>query len=332
MNGHPTSWSGSLSPRGFSVRWLCALLLGAGLGGLVPVVRGADAPMPQLLAAASVTGEGIFLAQIFSSAEPLPVIRLGDAPAFGRNLTFTRAQVRGLLVANAPGVGTNFSGPDAILISRRSRALGETGLLSLLTASLQQEYVQDKGRLELRLIQPWPPIVVPDEPLALEVTELPSAGVTPGFIVRFTLRAGNETHGNSSANVKASVWHEVWVAAVQLKLGDPLAAASLLRERRDVLTLREPLAAFAADDDSLELAEAVPPGQPLLARMVKARSVVHRGQHADALVQDGALSVRTRVEILEDGAPGQLVHAVNSLTHRSLVGTVLNDRTILISL
>ena len=104
------------------------------------------------------------------------------------------------------------------------------------------------------------------------------------------------------------------------------------RERRDILNLHEPLADFAAGEDALEMGEAVPPGQPLLARMVKPRAVVHRGQRADALVQDGALSIRTKVEILEDGAPGQTIHARNAITHRDLTGTVLNDKTILISL
>jgi flagella basal body P-ring formation protein FlgA len=66
--------------------------------------------------------------------------------------------------------------------------------------------------------------------------------------------------------------------------------------------------------------------------MVKARAVVHRGQRAYALVQDGAMSVRTQVDILDDGAPGETVHARNSVTHRDLTGTVLNDRTILVSL
>jgi flagella basal body P-ring formation protein FlgA len=38
------------------------------------------------------------------------------------------------------------------------------------------------------------------------------------------------------------------------------------------------------------------------------------------------------VEILDDGSPGQIVHARNAATHRDLTGTVLNERTILISL
>jgi flagella basal body P-ring formation protein FlgA len=66
--------------------------------------------------------------------------------------------------------------------------------------------------------------------------------------------------------------------------------------------------------------------------MVKARAVVHRGQRADALVQDGAMSIKTKVEILDDGAPGEVVHARNSITRRDLTGKVLDEKTILISL
>ncbi len=128
--------------------------------------------------------------QIFSSTQPLPAIRLCDAPAFGKNLILTRAQICDLLAANAPGVGTNFSGPDAIKISRRARTLGESDILGMLTATLQHDFIKDKGQLELRLAQPWAALVLPDEPLTLDVTELPTAGVTPGFIVRFTLRTG----------------------------------------------------------------------------------------------------------------------------------------------
>jgi len=325
---------GRFSPmKNLSARTLCSLLLWTCLGGsFTSTLSAGEAPPIQLIAVAPVCGDGVFLPQIFSSEQPLPAIRLCDAPAFGKNLILNRAQICDLLAANAPGVGTNFSGPDAIKISRRSRTLGESDILGLLTATLSHNYIKDKGQLEIRLAQPWKALVLPDEPLTLEVTELPSAGVTPGFIVRFTLRTAHETLGNWQANLKASVWREVWVASVQLKRGEPFNVGSFIRERRDILNLREPLADFAASDDALEMAESVPPGQPLLARMVKARAVVHRGQHADALVQDGAMSIRTKVEILDDGSPGQTVHARNSVTHRDLTGTVLNDRTILITL
>jgi flagella basal body P-ring formation protein FlgA len=324
---------GILPMKNLLARIICPLLLWTSLGGgFTSFVRASEAPSLQLIAAAPVSADGVFLPQLFTSTQPLPVVRLIDAPAFGRNLILTRAQICDLLVANAPGVGTNFSGPDAIKIYRRTRTLGESDMLGMLTATLQHDYIKDKGQLDLRLAQPWTPLLLPDEPLTLDITELPTAGVAPNFIVRFTLRTGRETLGDWAANLKASVWREVWVASAQLKRGDPVSVDLVTRERRDILSLHEPVADFAAGDQSVEISESVPVGVPLMARMIRARAVLHRGQHAYALVEDGSMSVRTQVDILDDGAPGETVHARNSATHRDLSGTVLNEHTILISL
>ncbi len=301
-------------------------------GGFVPSLVAGEATSFQLNAVAPVSGDGVFLPQVFTSTDPLPAVRLCDAPAFGKNLILTRAQVSALLSANAFTFGTNFSGADAVKISRRARTFGESDALGLLTAALQKDFVKDKGQLELRLAQPWNSLVLPDEPLTLDIQETPSAGVSASFIVRFALRTEHETLGTWTANLRASVWREVCVASHQLKRGDSVTTDAFARERRDILNVRESLADISAGDDALEFTEAVPTGTALTAHMVKPRTVLHRGQRADALVQDGAMSVKTRVEILEDGAPGETVRARNAATKRDLSGKVLDAKTILISL
>ncbi len=301
-------------------------------GAFVPSTVAGEAPSFQMNAVAPVSGDGVFLPQIFTSANPLPAVKLCDAPAFGKNLILSREQIGELLAANAPAVGTNFSGADSVKIFRRARTFGESDVLGLVTAALQKDFIKDKGQLELRLAQPWSPLILPDEPLTLDVQELPSAGVTQSFILRFALRTSHETLGTWTANLKANVWREVCVASRQLKRGEPVTTETFARERRDILSVHEQLADLAADDDALEFTESVSSGVPLLNRMIKARTVMHRGQQADALVQDGGLSVKTKVEILDDGAPGDFVHARNSVTHRDLTGKVLNEKTILISL
>lgn len=308
---------------------LLCLLRGA---GFLPSLMAQEAPPLQLIAVAPVSGDGVFLPQLFSSTQPLPAVRLCDAPAFGKNLTLTRGEVANLLASNAPACGTNFSGADAVKITRRARTFGESDVLGMLTESLQHDYIRDKGQLELMLAEPWSPLVLPDEPLTLDIAELPSMGVTPGFIVRFTLRTQHEMLGTWAANLHAHVWQEVWVAGVQLQRGEPVDLNDFARERRDILNLHESLADLSASPDSLEMAEAVPAGVPLTARMVKARTVIHRGQRVDAMVQDGSLSITTKVEVLDDGAPGETVHARNADTQRDLTGKVLDDKTILISL
>jgi flagella basal body P-ring formation protein FlgA len=286
-----------------------------------------------LFSAAQVDGEGVFLQQITKAAQPLPALKLSDAPAFGKTTELSRTQVNDLIAAVAPDLATtNWNGAGSIQISRRARTYGETEMLALLNATLQRDLVKDKGELELAFQQPWAAQILPDEPLTLKILELPTAGVTPSFIVRFEIHTAHETIGSFQASVQAHVWREVWIAHTSIKRGELTDNADIARERRDVINIREALANFSIEDPSLEFAESVSAGTPLPARVLKPMAVIHRGQTANALVSDGALSITMKVVALEDGAPGQTIHFRNSSSARSLSGKVLNEQTILISL
>ena len=208
----------------------------------------------------------------------------------------------------------------------------ETDLLALLTTTLQQDYVKDKGELELSLRQPWESPAVPAEPVTLKLMELPASGVSPSFIVRFQICTSTSTLGTWQVAIQAHVWREIWVAHTSLRRGTPVSEADVARDRRDVLNVREALAEFPAGDPNLELAEPVPSSAPLLARMIKARTVIRRGQIANAIIEDGTLNVSTKVQALEDGAPGQTIRARNPVSQRDLSGRVVDGQTILISL
>jgi len=247
------------------------------------------------------------------------------------------------LSASEPSVFPTDAASDAVVVATATtttaalapppqRVLAEADLLELLTATLQKEYVKDKGDLELRFARPWNSRAVPDEPLSVKILDLPTSGVTPSFILRFELRTAKASLGTSQVALQAKIWREVWIARSSLKRGELAANADLDRERRDVLTLRDSAAEFSTGDTSLELAEALQAGAPVLARSVKARPVIRRGQAADALVQDGTLSISMKVEALEDGAPGQIIRVRNAQSRRDLRGKVLNEQTILIPL
>ena len=306
-------------------------------GGLVQPVVGAE-PFSfnfTLQPAVQVDSEGIFLNQVITApgGPPLPSLRLAPAPSFGQSVTLTRAQIHDAISNQAPQfAATNWAGPERIRVTRRARVFAEADLLELLTATLQREHIKDKGQLELRLSRPWITVSLPDEPLTLHVLDLPANGVTPLCIVRFELRTAHETAGTWQASLQAKVWREVSVATATLKRGTLLATAALTRERRDVLTLREPLAETDLDDATVEVAEHVPAGTILYARSLKIRPVVRRGQSAEASFLDGALVISMKVEVLEDGVPGQTVRVRNPQSRRELRGKVLNEHTILVTL
>ncbi len=251
----------------------------------------------------------------------------------GPILEMSRAQIDDLLAASAPALmTTNWIGADTIRIQRRSRTLNEADAVALLTARLQSDYVKDQGELELNFTEPWNPPTVPDEPLTVKVLEVPVSGVAPLFIARFQLCTATETVGTWEVSMRAHIWKDVWVAHTDLLRGELLADADVVRDRRDVLMAHEPLADFSTDDSTLELADSVPANNILFARNLRLRAVIHRGQLADAVLQDGALNITMKVEALEDGAPGQTIRFRNPTSQRSLSGKVLDEHTIEVSL
>lgn len=212
------------------------------------------------------------------------------------------------------------------------KLLTEADALKLLTSTLQETYVRDRGELELSFTQPWVAPTLPDEPLTVKVLEIPTVGVTASFIIRFQLCTTNQTVGTWQASMQAHIWRDVWVAHSDLRRGELIAEADVTRERRDVLSVSESLAEFSQTDTSLELANQMRAGAILLARNLKPRTVMRRGQMANAVLEDGALSITMKVEVLEDGAIGQVVRATNPVSKRNVSGKIIDDKTILVSL
>ena len=288
----------------------------------------------ELLPLVQVDGSGIFLHQIVAPKRSVPKnIRLSDAPTFGQTASLSRAQLAELLNRLAPELATNaWTGAGQSRISRRLRPLAEAELRDLLTATLQNEVVKDRGELELRFSRPWTPASVPYEPISLKVLDLPSSGIAPNFIARFEVVAGSDHVGPWQVVLQARLMKEVLVAKSTLKRGAALASTEVTTEKRDVISLREPLDASALNDPTLDLYEAVSPGQPLLARHVRARAVVQRGQVVDALMRDGSLSISLKVEALGDGAAGQTIRVRNPKTKREFYAKIQDEQTVLLSL
>jgi flagella basal body P-ring formation protein FlgA len=287
-----------------------------------------------LVESAEVDGEGIFLDQIVTATplSPLPHLRLAPAPAVGQVTLLTRTQVVAWIQTQAPAVTTTrWTGPEQAKVTRRTRSLDETELKELLQTTLQQNHVKDRGELEIRLTRPWTSIAVADEPLTLKVVDLPASGVGANFIVRFELWAGQERLGNWQVAATAKVWREIFVAESPLKRGQLLRTAPILRERRDVLALRDVAVVGVGEQaGELELRENVGAGQPIYARSLRVRPVVFRGSIVDGMMFEGGMTITLKVEVLEDGLPGHVVRVRNPRTRREMLGKVKNEQTILI--
>jgi flagella basal body P-ring formation protein FlgA len=297
----------------------------------------------QLLPKVQVDGSGIFLSQLVvptsssSVVHPptvvLPHLRLAPAPSLSQTASLSRAQIIELAHDAVPELaGTNWTGPAVVKVSRKTRPITDAAMIQLLTAALQEQQVKDMGELELRLLSPLPPSLIPDEGVTIRITELPDAGIQPDFFVRCELWNGPEHVSDWQLGLKASIWHEIPVATDRLVRGLPLKDAPVQLVRRDVLVIRDALLNWPVTDPNIELNNTVVAGMPILNRDLHLRPLVARGKIVDGLYEDGPLSISLKVETLEDGQPGQTIKVLNPKTKRELYGKVKNEQTVLITL
>lgn len=304
--------------------------------GLSRLVSAQEAASLKLLASAQVDSSGVFLDQIIVASGTnlvIPHFRLARAPFPGETNSISRNDIINVAQGGTNGlVMTNLSGPKEVKVSRKMRPFEETDLLELLSESLQRQYVKNQGDLELHLAQAWPRPLVPDEPLKLEITEMPRAGVMPNFVAGFEVWCGKERVGHWQAPLQASVWHEIPIAHSTLQRGDPVIGADVIMERADILLQKDVFTGFPSTDDSLEFAETIMPGHAVMSRSVRVRPVILRGQMVEGIFQDGTLAISLMVLTMEDGAVGQVVRVRNPKTNRELFGKVENEKTIRITL
>jgi flagella basal body P-ring formation protein FlgA len=182
------------------------------------------------------------------------------------------------------------------------------------------------------MTRPWIPVQIPDEDVALRILDLPSTGISPYFIVRFEVRTDQESIGTFQVPLQAKVWKDIWVTRSIVRRGMIFTEADVARERRDVLSLREAPLSLAAADDGLEIAENLVAGSPLYERSVRLRPVMRRGQVIEAKLHEGIMMISLKVELLEDGAPGQIVRVRNMNSKREFRGKVINESSIVVAL
>ncbi|MGZ8938657.1 MAG: flagellar basal body P-ring formation chaperone FlgA, partial [Limisphaerales bacterium] len=302
---------------------------------LVTSVFGAETIGPlELLPVATAGSKGILLTDVITNNtdQPLPSIQLAPAPSIGRPAIFSRAQISALLAKAAPDlVCSNWLGADRVKVIRAARVVNESILKDLLTETLQREFVKDRGDLELRFNRPWNPLLVPDEPLTIKVLEMPNSGVSPSFICRFEMTAGDQVVGTYQQPLGAKVWKDIFVARANLTRGQSLRDAQIGMERRDIVNNRDYLTSLPLEDPYVEFRENVQAGTQITARTLRLRAIIKRGRLVDAIARDDALTISVKAEALEDGVPGQMVRVRNIRSKREFKGKVQDEQTVVVS-
>ncbi len=201
-------------------------------------------------------------------------------------------------------------------------------LLELLTAKLVPARKKEESDLLLEFAREWKPVPAPEGDLSVNLVEQPTTGPNAYFLVRFELLADKKKVGAWTVFLKGKMMRTVWVIRSAAQRGENLSKLDLAQERRDVMNLQGGFWSGPNEGPAQSLTQNLPAGAILFARHTQLMPVIRRGELVDAIISDKALLVRLKVEVLEDGAPGQLVRIRNNTTRKELRGKVINEGTI----
>ena len=280
-----------------------------------------------------VSGDGVYLSDLVDSkaGEAVPAILVDVSPSWGTVRKYSANELIKLINEKAQGVEVIASEPDQqTTLRRKSRSMDSSQILELLKSELLKSPLFDEGELEMELIRPWKPMLVPDG--ALEMRMLTKINYrTSQTSLRFQLMDAGVPFGVFSAAVKISLWKDAWVATRQITRGTLLPEAKLKKQRHNMIKVRQDLWGGNPSDGRFWFQENISPGRLIYDKAVVMKPVVRRGSLAKAIITNGPLLVSINVKVLEDGAPGEVVRVQNVRTRKEIIGEVIDEKTIKIT-
>ena len=234
-------------------------------------------------------------------------------------------------VAESAPVRTGESGTAAKGESVSAAEIHATLGASAFLAELEKELaarMSVTGELKLSLTRPWQPVKLPAQDFAINITELPTGGLSSAFFVRVKVSSGGAQVGDWQVPLAAQLWQEVWIASSRLDRGQALDRSLLAVQKVDVLRERQPLISADTNPDSFDLVSGVAAGRTLTRRDVVARPVIRKGKVVEVVAQQGLLAISMKALALENGAAGDLIKLRNLESRREINGQIINESTV----
>jgi len=260
---------------------------------------------------AAVSGAAVTLGDVARiESETLPLIErlvalpLGRAPRMGDTAVLTRAQLADWLKTRAQldPAQIAWRGADTVVVSPAVQEAAPEALIAEARRALAAWITPRATRFEL-------------SPAEVRALRLPAG--------KLTLKA-RPIAPTDTARSRMQVWVEVWVDEQFIRVvpvafmveahgmalvasADAQTGASIRAEPQEVPLARMPALPVPPQPQALRARTPVKAGQVIGEREAETAPAVSRGQRVKLKSVAGAVSVESTVDVLQDGAPGQMV-------------------------
>lgn len=283
----------------------------------------------------------VVLGDVAGLASPdLPTLRklmrlpLGRLPKTGEATHLDRAALARWIRAR---VGIDparvaWSGADGVDIYLPTRELSGEQLASAAKASLSDWLSTRSFRWSVELSRAPRDIVVPAGTVKVAVRPISNAALmTKRMSVWVDVWADDRFIQTVPVDFEVSAYERGYVADSAAPQGSPLDQVRMQAIDVDLTTLsaKSPLTSAASQSiGDMQLRRSVAAGQVVTRDSIESRPAVARGDWATLRAIAGAVNLESRVEVLEDGRNGQMVHVKLPNATAPMLARVVGPRTV----
>jgi flagella basal body P-ring formation protein FlgA len=258
----------------------------------------------------------------------LGVLNFGTSPEHGKELSVRRSDIESFLIRK--NIQWTWTGAEKCVVYRPGFEVSEESVKNLIQNALKK-FTAEEGEVQIIKLNGFTPFFIPTDDATTNV-EL----ISPNQNTRFG-NSSYEVNHHGKAFLRRNISFEwewkrpVWVAQ-ETQTSGLLKSESFQLENRNVLNLTSEAAPSTELSKDLILVRGVAKGEPILLNNLKIPLAVTRGSPITALVQSGSLVISMKAIALENGSVGQAIRIQNPQSKKELVGKVLRDGTVEVTL
>lgn len=291
--------------------------------GRVVVARDATVSTPtiRLGDVATLEGDAAALADVTLGAAPVT----GDARALDGNTVLAA-----LRRAGADLNAISYTIPATVRVRRASQEVGEAAAREAIEGFLDETLRAEGADAVLRAVEVPGIVRIPAGPYTTRVTAPSGAPLVGRTRLQVDFLVDGRPEKTLWVGAEIGVWADVVVLRRPIAHGEPIAAADLAVDRRDLAQVprgsitdagevsgriaKVPLAAFA----------------PIRREQLTHPAAVKRGDAVLLVATRGPLRLSVPGEVLQDAAIGEQVRVVNRTTRKDLIGRVADPSTVVV--
>lgn len=254
-------------------------------------------------------------------------VPLGAAPRVGEAVSLDRAQLQRWLRTRT-GMGAEqvqWLGASVTTVSRSTTEITGESVQSVAEAALRKHLeaslaATPKARIELQAVATPANLSLPAATTSLVVRPLDTLPLSSRMLVWVDAFANGQYVRSVSIRFEVATYLPVVVAATALPAGTTLQSSDWAEREVDVT--RVPDAVVSVPKAAQRVRRAIRSGEVITHAHLQGVPAVERGEWANLTAHAGLVALESRVEVMQDGQPGQLVRVKPANSAGSVVARV----------